>query len=584
MSHPLQGQVNGRYMAGLDGLRALAVLAVLAYHLNPEWAPGGLLGVGVFLVLSGYLITDILAAQWNRLGRLDLQDFWMRRVRRLLPAMLFVLVVVFVWVAIFRSSQLPSMWGDGLASVLYINNWWLIFHDVSYFEKFGPSSPLGHLWSLAVEEQFYLVWPFLLLVGLRFVRKKGWLLALLLTGAAASALAMALLYQPGTDPSRVYYGTDTRAFALLIGAALALVWPSGELKATVSPQVRLTLDLAGGTGLLVLLAMMLWSNQYQESLYRGGLVLVSVASAATVAMLAHPASRLAKGLSWEPLRWLGVRSYGIYLWHYPVVVLSSPTVDTGGFDFFRAALQVVASIGLAALSWALIEKPIRYREPAKVVSYRILTAFAVVALSIASLAVALPTPQPKPATDAVAVVASVTPPEPISEPASPPPKHLMPPSGEGVLALGDSVMLDAEPFLQELLPGIVIDAQIGRQLYEMPAVVERIKSEGKLGSRVIIQTGTNGPFSKEQLQSLLDSLGPLQQVILVNTRVPRPWESVVNTTLKEVAVANPHTTFVDWHHDSEGKDAYFYPDGVHLNPEGATYYAKLLANAVEVAD
>ncbi|MBL0385897.1 acetyltransferase [Tumebacillus sp. ITR2] len=555
---------QGRYMAGLDGLRALAVLAVMAYHLHFKWAPGGLLGVGVFFVLSGYLITDILASQWERDGKLNLRDFWMRRVRRLLPAMLFLVLVVVLWVLFVPGSQPSSLAGDVWASVLYINNWWLVFHHVSYFESFGPPSPLGHLWSLAVEEQFYLLWPFLVALCVKFVPSRAWRTALVLLGAVASAVAMALLYEPGVDPSRVYYGTDTRAFALLIGAALAWVWPSAKLQESLAKKARVSLDLAGGAGLLVILLMVWLTNQYQTFLYRGGFVLLSVATAMVVAMLAHPASRLANVLGAQPLRWLGVRSYGMYLWHYPIIVLTSPAVDTGGLDVWRSLLQVALTIGIAALSYEFVEKPIRYRTA----SYNkiVVAACTVVALGVSGGAMALPAPQ----IPTHAVPVTVTP-EPSATTSS------ASPTCHGVTAMGDSVMLDAEPFLKEFLPGIVVDAQVGRQMVQLPDVVERLKSEGKLGSCVMIQTGTNGPFTQDQLVALLDSLGPDRQIVLVNTRVPRPWESVVNSTLQEVAASYPHTTLVDWYGNSAGKDSYFYPDGVHLNPEGAQVYASLLS-------
>src|SRR5690554_5278351 len=218
---------KGRYIPGLDGLRALAVIAVIAYHLDMGWAPGGFMGVGIFFVLSGYLITDLLIRQWKHTGRIDLRQFWLRRARRLLPAQLLLLVVVFIWILLFHESRLVDWWGDWVASLLYITNWWFIWNDVAYYSLFEMPSPLLHLWSLAVEEQFYLVWPLLLLLGLCFILNRKVLFMVILFAALASASAMALLYQPGLlDTSRVYYGTDTRAFALLLGAALALIWPS----------------------------------------------------------------------------------------------------------------------------------------------------------------------------------------------------------------------------------------------------------------------------------------------------------------------------------------------------------------------
>ncbi|MDQ3833038.1 MAG: acyltransferase [Actinomycetota bacterium] len=356
-----------RYMPGLDGLRALAVLAVIAYHLELGWAQGGLLGVGVFFTLSGYLITDLLLGQRDAVGHLRLGDFWLRRARRLLPALFLMLAVVVVWTVLLDRSQLPALWGDVIAAVLYVSNWWYIASHASYFSHFGPPPALGHLWSLAVEEQFYLVWPWLLWLGLRYVRGRYRLAGLTLAAAALSATVMALLYQPGSDPTRVYDGTDTRAFGLLVGAALAMVWPSRRFDAYFTLQPRQLrreralswlLDGAGVAGLVVV-ALLIWqTNQYSAFLYRGGIALLSVATVLVVATLAHPASQLGRALGWMPLRWLGVRSYGIYLWHYPIIVLTTPTMQKSA-NLPLNILQVGATIVVAALSWRFVEEPIR---------------------------------------------------------------------------------------------------------------------------------------------------------------------------------------------------------------------------------
>ena len=353
-----------RYVPGLDGLRALAVLAVVAYHVSLGWAQGGLLGVGIFFTLSGYLITDLLLAQQAATGRLQMLSFWQRRARRLLPALFVMLAVVAGWVALLQRAQLPALRGAMAAAAGYVSNWWLIAQNSSYFARFGPPSPLGHLWSLAVEEQFYLIWPWL-----RAARpvpgaqaadsSRGyWLATATMLLAAASAALMALLYHPGYDPTRVYDGTDTRAFALLIGAALAFARPSRTMPARPARRARLILDGAGAAGLVVI-ALLIWrTSQYSPSLYRGGMVLLSVATAAVVLAVVSPASRLGRVLGWSPLRWLGVRSYGIYLWHFPIIVLTTPagTADS----LARGSVQVAASVVLAALSWRYIEEPIRH--------------------------------------------------------------------------------------------------------------------------------------------------------------------------------------------------------------------------------
>lgn len=319
------------------------------------------MGVGIFFVLSGYLITDLLIRQWEGTGRIDLLDFWIRRARRLLPAMCSVLLIVIVWLAVFQTSRLADLWGDVAASMLYVTNWWFIVNDTAYFSRFGTASPFMHFWSLAVEEQFYLIWPVLLMLGLRFVTHRKVLLTLILLGALASALAMFFLYVPGLlDTSRVYYGTDTRAFSLLIGAGLALCRPAGGLAKERKGKrgtASILFDIAGFAGLAVLIWMINRTSQYEPFLYQGGMVLQSAATTAVIAAVVHPSTWLGRFLGWRPLRWLGIRSYGIYLWHYPILVLTFTGEER---SFLHAAVQMAAVLVIAAISWTYFEKPIRY--------------------------------------------------------------------------------------------------------------------------------------------------------------------------------------------------------------------------------
>ena len=633
MPKPVEG--TSRYVPGIDGLRAVAVLAVIVYHLSTGWLPGGLLGVGVFFVISGYLITDLLVAERRRSGRIALRHFWARRARRLLPALFLMLFVVVGWVTLVDPGRLAELRSDLPAALFYYSNWWYVFHHVSYFAKFGPPSPLGHLWSLAVEEQFYLVWPLLLIAILRVFRSNRARITVVLAAACASAVEMGLLYAPGSDPTRVYDSTDTRAFGLLIGAALALAWPRSRVVHPIDKSARRILEVVGGSALAGILAMYALTGEYDTFLYRGGMVLLSVLTAVVIAVVAHPGARLRNLLGWGPLRWIGERSYGIYLWHYPVIVLTTPLYART--NVLRVVLQVAASILLAALSWHFVEEPIRHgalsRLAARVrsrewtlpklppIGWAVLAAAAANCVVVAAgLADLFPTPVAEPASQVTTVLPptslpavtttvpssrgtgsgrparisvpargpvpypmSSNPPRSASSggPAPTPPTAAPPPPGDEVTAIGDSLMIDATPYLEKLLPGIAIDGKIGQQLWQVQDAMPQLKAEGMIRKRVIIELGTNGPYTPAQLVALLRSLGPTERIVLVNTRVPDPWEQEVNETIAQVAKTFPHTTMVNWYALSADHLGWFYPDGVHLDPEGASYYASLMARAVE---
>ncbi|UNP74440.1 acetyltransferase [Bacillus nitratireducens] len=595
---------NSRYMVGLDSLRGLAILGVILYHINSNWMPGGFLGVTVFFVLSGYLITDILAMEWKRNKRIDLKKFWLSRARRLLPGMFVMLVITLAWITIFHSSLLEKMRGDSLAALFYVSNWWYIYHKLSYFDNFNQLSPLNHFWSLAVEEQFYVVWPFIISLGLYHIKKQSRMILLICLGAVASALAMAILYEPGADPSRIYYGTDTRAFSLLIGAALALIWPSNRLANKIIPKARLILDVVGGTALIIILLMFWKTNQYDPFLYNGGMVLLSIATALLVANLAHPASRIAQFLRFRPLRWMGIRSYGIYLWHYPILTLTTPKVNAGDFSLIRAVLQFLLIIMIAQISWKYIEKPIRQgalrniqfknlRLQNVALSVKLALICAVFVSSIAVFGLSkVSKAKENPQLDKVEVVQTQPAKQPVAireNPAQETPKNqeeskevnsVQPKSSPNVTAIGDSVMIDIAPYLKNAFPDIRIDAQIGRQLSKAIPVVEQLKNEGNLGNYVIIGLGTNGAFTTEQLVLLMELIGNERKMIFINTRVPRPWESIVNERLKVTASKYSNVTLVDWYAASAGKRDYFAPDGVHLTKLGAEAYAALVVKAV----
>jgi peptidoglycan/LPS O-acetylase OafA/YrhL len=611
-------------MPGLDGLRAIAVLGVILFHLGFGWAEGGLLGVGVFFTLSGYLITDILLAQVKR-GGIRLRSFWAARARRLLPGLFLMLIVVTAWVTLIGPHQPPDFRMAALSAVGYFNNWWLIFHHVSYFERFAPPSPLNHLWSLSVEEQFYIFWPFLLMLGIRLIPEvknttgvRPRLAGAALIAALASGILMAILYHPSLDPSRVYYGTDTRALELLIGAALAMVWPSHRLHADIAPQARWVIDGAGATGLLVI-GLMFWSvSELTPFLYRGGFAILALGSALAVAALAHPASRLGPIVGCRPMRWIGQRSYGIYLWTLPIIVLTSPQ-GIHGPNVLRAALQVAAIMAVAELSWRYVEDPIRHgalgklwaqwktgswrRTPLPRHGWVLVGAGALVlAAAIAGLAGVGVSNEPK----AIATVAKTIRAKNVR-------RTLLATSCKAVVHIGDSTSegLISTEYLPD--PNQLISAQYARvgattqhfeiagarSIYERfegepnaQEVAEAWKNEGFKGCWVVAM-GTNEAANvaagstftyDDRIASMMSTIGD-EPVLWVNVKslvANGPYAEANMKSWDEALLGAcdryPNMRIYDWAADV--KDKWFIPDGIHFTSEGYAARARLIADAL----
>jgi peptidoglycan/LPS O-acetylase OafA/YrhL len=592
---PIKGA--NRYVPGLDGLRGIAVLSVMVYHLNINRAPGGLLGVVIFFVLSGYLITDLILEEWKRSRFLNLKNFWIRRVQRLLPALLVMLIFIMTWITLFQHSLIPYIRGDVIASLFYISNWWFIFHKVSYFESFETPSPVTHLWSLAVEEQFYIVWPLLLTLGIRKLNQRSTLVWLTISAAIGSAFLMGGLYHPGTDPSRVYYGTDTRVFSLMLGSCLAMIWPAKRLSNKSPKAAIIILDLLGSVSLLFLLVMIGTINQYHSFLYRGGMFLASIASVILVASIVHPASNLSKILGFKPLRWIGVRSYGLYLWQYPIIILSSPSVTSDKVDFLRATWQICLILLISALSWRFIENPIRSlgiiniwrKMKSGEVSLKRMSLYQniifgclILMILVSSMGLAFTKTDHSKSSSSHLNSIKVNQDNNMRKISNQETKNDLAKASSRITAIGDSVMVEVAPFLEKEFPDMVVDAKVGRQMSDADSVIERLKSEGTLGNIVIIELGTNGAFTRNQLFSLITSIGNQRNIILVNARVSRPWELEVNSLLEEAANTCPNVSLVNWHDKSIGNPSYFSPDGVHPNQIGAQTYASLIVNAVRL--
>jgi peptidoglycan/LPS O-acetylase OafA/YrhL len=618
-----QGQ---RYMPGLDGLRAIAVIGVMLYHLKFGWAEGGLLGVGVFFTLSGYLITDILLNQVNR-GGMKLKSFWLARARRLLPALFVMLIVVTAWVTTIGPHQPADFRTAALSAAAYFNNWWLIFHHVSYFERFAPPSPLNHLWTLSVEEQFYILWPFLLMAGLRFVPEmknatgvRPRLAAVTLVAALCSGILMAVLYHPSLDPSRVYYGTDTRALELLIGAALAMVWPSRRLHARIAPRARLTIEAAGAAGLVVIGVMFWRTTEFSPFLYRGGFAVLGLGSVLAVASLAHPASRLGPLVGCRPMRWVGERSYGIYLWTLPIVILTTPQ-NAHGPDLPRAVLQVAAILAVAELSWRYVENPVRHgalgrlwaqwragglrRERVTRRGWAVVTAgAAVAAVAIAGLA-GVGVANESNAIGAETVAETVT--------AKNVRRAPLATSCQAVVHIGDSTSegLVSDNYLPDRRQQISSRyARVGattqhfeiagaRSIYEnfegepnAREVAEAWKNEGFKGCWVLalgtneaadVAVGSSFTYA-ERIDSMMSTIGE-EPVLWVNVKslvtngpyaekYMKSWDEA----LLDACDRHPHMRIYDWAADVE--DAWFIPDGIHFTSPGYAARSRLIAAAL----
>lgn len=606
-----------RYIRSLDGLRGLAVLAVIAYHLNFPWASGGLLGVTIFFVLSGYLITNLLVIEFENNNRINLKNFWIRRARRLLPAMLTVLVTVTAWSTLFARPFLERLRDDAIPALLYYSNWWYIFQDLSYFEAMSTPSLLTHFWSLAIEEQFYIIWPLLIAGAFLCHMSKKQMVSLTLLMALLSSLLMALFYSPTTDPSRVYYGTDTRAFSLLIGAALAFIWPSQKLSKTIPTSLRRSMDAIGAVCLAAILIMMIVVNQYDSFLYRGGMLLASLLTAALLAVLIHPASKLGVFMTFKPLTWVGERSYGIYLWNFPVILLTTPQISTSETSLVTVAFQIALTLILAAISYKFIENPIRkgtvgsfyakvrsrdwsikqttYRQWFTVGCIFLLITVSCIGLGFKSIGVsqleisgtesATTSEQPSDIPDTETKDDSnneTIPSEKDEKTADDNAKHTeKAPTDYNITIIGDSVMVNVEPFIKNHFPNTTVNAAVGRQLHEGTDLIKSMNQNNTLGDIVIIALGSNGSFTSDQLSDALEAVGSDRQIYLINTRVPRNWENIVNERLEEAADHNPSVHLIDWYSASSGHNEYFANDGIHLTQTGARAYAAMIAAEVQ---
>ena len=608
-----------RYITGLDGIRAIAVIMVLAYHLKLALFKSGFLGVTVFFVLSGYLITGILISEVEEEGTIDLKNFWLRRIRRLVPAVMSMAVVIIFVSAVVNRIIFTKGCKDFLVSVLGFNNWWQIFNKVSYFEAAGVPSPFTHCWSLAIETQFYLIYPLILLGIYKLVKsrgegraKRGLLFAgVTLLLALISVILMIVLFDPQQDASRVYYGTDTRAFSLLFGALLAILWDYRMVPRRLSASVNMVL---GSVSFAVLLVMTIAINGSSNFWYRGGQFVGTILTVLVIYTVLGRKTWLSRFLSNPVLKWIGDRSYSIYLWHYPIILLISKGIKA---SWWITLIEIVLSVVLAELSYRFIETPIRHgiigeylnilrsrpksrqekkrqvqvaRRSLKVMAGTfVLTVSLILCMVFVPKKNALDTLQKRETkaketgkmteeqlakqkangseSDDTICTADLTDDEILE--------------GLNLLLIGDSIAVDVTDDFYEMFPNSVSDTKIGRITSLGKQVLDSYIDEKKWeGEGVIFASLSNSPINGE-LEDIREKIGKDMPLFLTTVRIPHEtFEEESNSKIKKFVEENDHTYLIDWYAASEGHDEYFDADDTHLLPAGAKAYAKCIKEAV----
>ncbi|MFM6842071.1 MAG: acyltransferase family protein [Candidatus Planktophila sp.] len=573
-----------QYIPAIDGLRAIAVMAVLFYHLGFKWIPGGFLGVDLFFVISGYVITRLLLDSIENSGGLDLRAFYLARVRRLLPALAFMLATTAIAVGIWAPDTIRRFLIDTPFALTGSMNWWLVSHHLDYFEAIGRPPLLQHTWSLAVEAQFYLIWPLILLLILKFFGKKRISLISLaiagVSGVALMAVSFSLDAANASKVSHVYFGTDTHSIGLFLGAALAVSWIPQNFKMEVSKRAQDFIDGIGVFGFLGILATFLLIDETKPALYKIAFPLAGFFAAAIITSIVHPASRFAPILQNRVLLWIGERSYAIYLWHWVIFQVTRPKVDLAGASWAMYSLRILIVFALADISLRYIELPVRrgvlsywikglkYRTQSEKKKQTIAVA-AIVAILIGSItvvssrAIMIGNEQ---RTTLIENLESV--------------KAAPVQTQEGIWLTGDSVILGIKSALAERYKVALVNAHVGRQAPELLQAILHDKANAPDGP-VVLNMGNNNALTQQQVVDILDALKNEKEVILVNTAVPRPWRDGNNRLIAGISLRYPNVQVIDWAAISEGHPEYFAPDGVHLVPTGVAIYVEEIARYLD---
>lgn len=577
-----------QHIPAIDGLRAVAVAAVVFYHLGFAWIPGGFLGVDLFFVISGYVITRLLLDSIERSGGLDLRGFYKARARRLLPPMIFMIVVTGLYISIWAQDSVKRFLTDVPFAISGTINWWLVANEQDYFEAIGRPPLLQHTWSLAVESQFYLIWPVILLLVLkRFGKKVIPFAALLIALISASVLFyVSLQLDASSDVSHVYFGTDTHSVGLFLGSALAVSWIPQNFKVEVSARAQNFIDFIGVFGFIGILATFLLIDESSPTAYKVAFPLAAIFGVAIITSIVHPASRFAPILQNRVLLWIGERSYAIYLWHWVVFQISRPSVDLVGEDWALITVRILIVLALADISLKLVELPIRsgaveywfkgmkYRTAAirKKQKVLVISSISMLLLSLSILS-----------TNAIfssnrlaqALEESLTAVPTITETET----ALINPS-QAIWLTGDSVILGIRSALSEIQPIIVVNARVGRQA---PELLEEMRKdvEKASGATIVLNLGNNDLLNRDTVREIFTLAQASPRVVVVNTAVPRPYRDANNQLVNEVAQEFSNVKVVDWNSISQDHPEYFAPDGVHLVPTGVSAYVLAIDEALK---
>jgi peptidoglycan/LPS O-acetylase OafA/YrhL len=567
-----------QYIPAIDGLRAVAVLAVILYHLGFSWIPGGFLGVDLFFVISGYVITRLLLDSIQRSGGLDLRAFYLARAKRLLPPLVFMVVVTLTFISLWAPDTTKRFLIDTPFALFGGMNWWLVFRELDYFEAIGRPPLLQHTWSLAVEAQFYLVWPLLLLAVLKKFGKRripgAALLIATISGVTLMIVSLELDANNASEVSHIYFGTDTHSIGLFLGAALAVSWAPMNFETSVSKKAQDFIDGIGIFGFLGILGTFLLIKESDPTLYRLAFPLAGIFGAAIICSIVHPASRFAPFLCNKVLLWIGERSYAIYLWHWVIFQVTRPSVDLEGRTWALYLLRILIVFALADISLRLVELPIRsgavsywfkgmkyrtkrvrVRQQIAVALLSVVTITSISVISVHAISVA--------SKDAAALKKALdtSQEEPIATDNN----------TTGLWVAGDSVILGIRYELNSRTPISLINARVGRQAPELIDVLTRDAAAMK-DSTIIFNLGNNNVLTSAQVESIFDLIKNQPKIIVVNTAVPRPWKDSNNELIATVASRYPQVNLIDWNQISSDHPEYFAPDGVHLVPTGVVAY------------